>query len=191
MTPALMRNAKGVMVSVVAPLKSYRARIFILETRLELDQKPFGVIGDIIELSPWPPPPYLESATTYQPKPVPIPAETHVASCSISTRFRATLRLASKWMKECETSHKKCKGSNLSAAAMPTRLVDVGHAGQQSDPHIVTTTESDVHGQYLALSYCWGGYDGVKLTTSTLNALSSGIPLQTLPKNHSRRHICY
>jgi len=60
----------------------------------------------------------------------------------------------------------------------PSRLVFVGAA----NPRIVSLTNSESNLDYLALSYCWGGDDSMKLTTSTIGRWTESLPFTELPK---------
>ncbi|CZR58838.1 uncharacterized protein PAC_08730 [Phialocephala subalpina] len=80
-------------------------------------------------------------------------------------------------LKECQTSHRKCP-RNRAAPALPTRVLDVGLSG---DPLIkLHISGRQQHGEFLALSYCWGGSQKCQTTEDTIDEHSDGIVLQDL-----------
>lgn len=58
------------------------------------------------------------------------------------------ITLASSWIQECRTSHQHCHAR--SPTPLPTRVIDVSG----SQPFLMETNGG--HGDYIALSYCWG-----------------------------------
>jgi hypothetical protein len=60
----------------------------------------------------------------------------------------------------------------------PSRLVFVGAA----IPRIVSLTNSESKKDYIALSYCWGGDETMKLTRSTIGRWTQSLPFAELPK---------
>lgn len=59
--------------------------------------------------------------------------------------------LAASWLKDCIENHPTCGTSG--PAQLPTRVIDVGYT-EASEPHLVESR--GLHGNYVALSYCWG-----------------------------------
>jgi hypothetical protein len=67
---------------------------------------------------------------------------------------------------------------------LPSRVLDVGEAGDASDPFLyVPDDASQGQGTYVALSYCWGKDTGsfVMTTNSNIHERRAGIPLSSLP----------
>jgi hypothetical protein len=102
------------------------------------------------------------------------------------------LRLARRWLSECQHNHKSCL--NCLDIAPPTRLVDVGPADGSQDPRLLLTAEylnRDQAAQpglllpYLTLSHCWGQTPADapwKTTQATLATFTTSIPIEALPK---------
>ncbi|KXJ95669.1 heterokaryon incompatibility protein-domain-containing protein [Microdochium bolleyi] len=61
---------------------------------------------------------------------------------------------------------------------MPTRLLDLKSA---HGPVLVDSAAIDVVGPYVALSYCWGGANFIRTTTSNIDVHQRGIPTTSLP----------
>lgn len=85
-------------------------------------------------------------------------------------------RTIKSWLHQCTHDHASCT-SSLMEKPLPTRLVDVGSATQE--PFLVHT--QGLSGQYMALSYCWGMDQAVKLTTKLVDLPSVVFALNTLP----------
>ncbi|KIX97595.1 uncharacterized protein Z520_06373 [Fonsecaea multimorphosa CBS 102226] len=85
-------------------------------------------------------------------------------------------QLALKWYKTCQ-AHERChrpQGSTL-----PTRVIDVGRRPADT---ICLKTTSEVHGKYVALSYCWGDFLPLKLTRDVIKQFEVSIASASLPK---------
>ncbi|KAH0541569.1 hypothetical protein FGG08_003981 [Glutinoglossum americanum] len=165
-----LRTARNVMVTISTPGEDNHLAIFILETTLELSGK--QIKGCFIELSQNPP----YAPRSAQPK---IANLATLASCSISTSSEATWQLVMGLIEECIHSHDNCKEQGNFKSVLPTRLLNVDDPQR---PRVVVTATDSVEGPYLALSYCWGGTSGFKMTTSTFDTLKSGVPLRNLSK---------
>ncbi|ETS73638.1 hypothetical protein PFICI_14584 [Pestalotiopsis fici W106-1] len=81
-------------------------------------------------------------------------------------------------LKRCVDS---CDASDASQGDfLPTRLLDVSG----SIPRLVTTRAAsriqDTDARYLALSYCWGNGNQLKLTQDSIDWMTRGIPLELL-----------
>ncbi|KAL5331075.1 hypothetical protein ACEPPN_000604 [Leptodophora sp. 'Broadleaf-Isolate-01'] len=82
-------------------------------------------------------------------------------------------------LEECRRNHHKCPHDDASLP-LPCRVLHVGHA---NDSHIRLYVSNPTEKKpYLALSYCWGGDQPIKLTQLTLESMRTGITLSTLPK---------
>ncbi|KXJ96156.1 heterokaryon incompatibility protein-domain-containing protein [Microdochium bolleyi] len=66
---------------------------------------------------------------------------------------------------------------------LPARLVDLGPNNNEINPRLITVVPG-WSGQYVCLSYCWGGDQPLKATTNNLSSLSNppGFPYHDLPK---------
>lgn len=67
---------------------------------------------------------------------------------------------------------------------LPTRVVDLGKSGSESNPYVLET--GGRLGKYIALSYCWGegAKHPVELTKSTHSALLRNVEYAFLSKTH-------
>lgn len=80
--------------------------------------------------------------------------------------------------------HPQCRYSR--DTVLPTRVLNVGHPGSSSVHLQINDTET--HGSYLALSYCWGESEPssesppVVLRRNCLSDLTTGIKFESLPQ---------
>ncbi|KAK3934321.1 heterokaryon incompatibility protein 6 [Diplogelasinospora grovesii] len=82
-----------------------------------------------------------------------------------------------KWMHECEQKHgSACSPTNYSGR-LPRRVIDVSGGAEL---RLYEASEND-EGRYAALSYCWGGPQEFKTTSSTLAERISGFSVGALP----------
>jgi len=82
-------------------------------------------------------------------------------------------------LEECQKEHIKCP-ARLRDSILPTRLLAVGSDG---DPTIkLHISRPDERGQYLALSYCWGGPQQYKTTEENVADNCQAIQLEKLPQ---------
>jgi hypothetical protein len=58
--------------------------------------------------------------------------------------------LLQQWIRDCNEHHPHCSAHS---SKLPTRVIDIGEAGSQEPLLRVTNGE---HGEYVALSHCWG-----------------------------------
>lgn len=61
-------------------------------------------------------------------------------------------------------------------------MIHVGDGTKLSLPRLVERVNGEVQGPYVTLSYCWGGKNGFKLTSSTIEGLKHGIDPFKLPR---------
>jgi hypothetical protein len=104
-----------------------------------------------------------------------LPPVSGCACCDIIERARGLLE-------NCLSSHSECE--MLISPPLPSRVLDVGEAGDASDPFLyVPNDPSQDQGSYVALSYCWGEETGsfVMTTNSNIHKRRAGIPLSSLP----------
>ena len=82
---------------------------------------------------------------------------------------------------ECLSSHERCLSGDKRKRLLPKRVVDVGT--DQDSSMILHLSEPDERGDYVALSYCWGGPQQIKTTSDTIDAMASqGVALEELPQ---------
>ncbi|KAK5734126.1 hypothetical protein LTR17_009109 [Elasticomyces elasticus] len=88
----------------------------------------------------------------------------------------------------------KCPRTNTgsaSATSYPTRLLDFGKPSARPTVRLIHTADEIVHGHYNTLSYCWGGFQSLKLLDSNLTAFQSGIAIRELPLTFQHaREVC-
>ncbi|KAF9878017.1 heterokaryon incompatibility protein [Colletotrichum karsti] len=96
-------------------------------------------------------------------------------------KSKKALDAAKRLYTECKDSHDACQFSRDSV--LPSRVLDVGTAAEPSLKVFVNDTEQ--RGDYLALSYCWGGPQKGLLRRNTLGKMSSdaGIREKDLQKS--------
>ena len=82
--------------------------------------------------------------------------------------------------------HEQCRYSR--DTVLPTRVLDVGPTGSSGPSLHLQVNESETHGSYLALSYCWGKPDPnttskpLQLRRNSVAELTTEIKLQSLPQ---------
>jgi hypothetical protein len=72
----------------------------------------------------------------------------------ISTSSSHSQRLSETWIRECTTSHAKCRQGKTST--LPGRILDVSLDGENDQVRVVDTNNLSGDINYAALSYCWG-----------------------------------
>lgn len=84
----------------------------------------------------------------------------------------------------CLTSHPRCQPSRL--RVLPIRLLHVGKNGGDNLRVQLVTTEEHHTGNYVALSYCWGGQQPLQLTKANIkDLLRQPVEQRDLPKGLS------
>lgn len=81
------------------------------------------------------------------------------------------------WLRECQQNHKDCQVD--SNPCLPSRVIDVSNVDVDPKLHISAVNE---RGQYVALSYCWGGPQASKTTIANLETYKSRLNLSSLPQ---------
>lgn len=83
-----------------------------------------------------------------------------------------------KWISTCSLQHSRCL-KNVNPTSYPNRLLEVGKSGIR----LVPTRQENVHGPYVALSYCWGPppHNFLRLTSSNMDRFQVGIKDEQLP----------
>lgn len=88
------------------------------------------------------------------------------------------------WINTCRTEHQACQCSTSRDSILPTRVIDVG----TEEDNIVRlyTSSSDERGDFVYLSFIWGGARPTFTTTHhTIQSLMAGIPLCELSRIHA------
>ncbi|WPB05659.1 uncharacterized protein RHO25_010313 [Cercospora beticola] len=80
------------------------------------------------------------------------------------------------WTQQCIETHKNC--GNQKSDFTPSRLIQIGRKGTASQ----LVSSRDDSEPYVALSYCWGGNHGLRLTRSNLTALQNFLDVSKLNK---------
>jgi len=86
------------------------------------------------------------------------------------------------WLSQCFAAHTKCKASRSSrdTSFLPTRLIEIG----QPEPHKVrlrlSSDRLDASLGYATLSHCWGKAKTLKLTSTSIHNLRTGIAISEL-----------
>ncbi|KAK7981553.1 hypothetical protein PG988_003791 [Apiospora saccharicola] len=86
---------------------------------------------------------------------------------------------AKAWLRECQENHPECRARG-EHPRLPTRILDVGSMSDSQWIRLRIPVE-DQRGEYLALSYCWGGEQPFTTTTQTLETMKDGFPASELP----------
>ncbi len=110
------------------------------------------------------------------------PIESSPASAAGFARLRS-------WLQECRANHDECRKiaslGLVSGAAQPTnapaRLIRIDSVRGDHVMRLVTTDSLEIVPEFVALSYCWGGDQRLKCSTSTLASFMTEIPLAQLP----------
>lgn len=112
-------------------------------------------------------------------------------------------RFARSCLQTCMNEHPECRQGEASLSdtdpllspertdvgSLPSRLVDIDPNPGAQAIRIIHVGDIDLEAKtnlsskgYMALSYCWGGDQPVKLTKSSFSDLTSGIPISNLPQ---------
>jgi serine/threonine protein kinase len=90
---------------------------------------------------------------------------------------------AQTWLQQCSHSHEACSHANSGdAKTLPTRLLDIGSAGNESCIRLVDSSSIGSRPDsvdYVALSHMWTESHAT-LTANSLDVMKVGIPLSTL-----------
>ncbi|KAI1372460.1 heterokaryon incompatibility protein-domain-containing protein [Hypoxylon crocopeplum] len=100
------------------------------------------------------------------------PIETDVASPAVIAAARKLISL-------CHHSHPTCRAAG--EASSPSRVINV--AGPDGSYIYLCSPRNLTTEGYVALSYCWGGDQPVKLLSNNKAALADGVPLTSLPSS--------
>jgi len=89
------------------------------------------------------------------------------------------MSMAKEWLAGCLETHKTCRESSANLPVLPTRVIDVGAAGTNSEPFLYVPEGK--RGEWVTLSHCWGNVRPFTTTTATLEINKASIPLAQLP----------
>ena len=84
---------------------------------------------------------------------------------------------AKAWIRNCQSSHPNCPRAKIQR--LPSRVVDVGTESKSPSVRVHTVAAQQC-GEYICLSYCWGGPQAITATQNTLQELQNGIPVENL-----------
>ncbi|CAH0057394.1 unnamed protein product [Clonostachys solani] len=96
-----------------------------------------------------------------------------------NTNCPETFQQLRDWISTCDKDHEVCLVS--STVSLPTRILDLGGTDEEHADAKLRNGQNE-SGRYATLSHCWGGYQPLKTTKSTLDAHTANIPFQDLPK---------
>jgi serine/threonine protein kinase len=88
----------------------------------------------------------------------------------------ALIDAARLWLDECHLSHERCQKPGTDF--VPSRILDVT---TYNDSIKLQPTFVGFSGSYVTLSHCWGGGEILKTTKATLDSMTSGIEISSLP----------
>lgn len=100
----------------------------------------------------------------------------------IETNPSSALLKARGWLERCLESHSNCPKPG---GHIPTRLLSLSATAECPEPRIYLQLASETKGSvpYVALSYCWGGDQVLKLEKSSLHRfITAGIGIEELPR---------
>lgn len=87
------------------------------------------------------------------------------------------LNQARTYLEECLENHKHCAWAKMGSKSLPTRVLDVGSDTVAPRLHV----SEGAAGNWVALSYCWGGASDFILTAETTSRFENGVPLDEFP----------
>jgi hypothetical protein len=120
-----------------------------------------------------------------------LPEYTESSGDTSSLQAASTIR---DWIHECQQTHHDCT-KNEQPQSTPDRILELGN-----DVVILRKSQDLIRPlQYACLSHCWGPKGpSFRLTSSTAEALMSGVPITRLPQTFQdavkvcqRINICY
>ncbi|KAG4428236.1 hypothetical protein IFR05_016281 [Cadophora sp. M221] len=82
----------------------------------------------------------------------------------------STIARLQTWIKICDQEHEDCHDESL--PVLPTRVLDLGEPGFTGNVKLVETNGR--HGQYIALSHCWGTSNSFLTTRDTIESRKNG-----------------
>jgi len=100
---------------------------------------------------------------------------------SLSTSSLATFGWIKELLENCQSFHKSCRKSFISATQVPTRLLDVSAFEANGTVRLVEAFSRIPRPKYLALSHRWGTSPTTKLVQSTKSAFEKSVLVCSLP----------
>ena len=101
---------------------------------------------------------------------------------SLHTDSDESFACAGTWLQTCLNRHQVCNINRQLNNYRPRRLLEVSIFNSQLSVMLMTSQRIPWPTQYLTLSHCWGGAEGLSLTQARLLPFSERIPLESLPK---------
>lgn len=99
-----------------------------------------------------------------------------------STGSDSNIALATKWLSDCSAKHSTYHSFDEGQERWyPTRLLDVGKDGEESDVRLMVSGTDFPRGPDLNLSHCWGSALVSKLKMRDLEKSNAGITTSALP----------
>jgi hypothetical protein len=89
------------------------------------------------------------------------------------------LDLLGQWLSICQREHRSLGCPDIEDVVLPTRILYFGTTIDLQDVHLLTSEGQT--GKYVALSYCWGGQNSLVATKATIEQMSRGIALASMP----------
>ncbi|KAF7924545.1 hypothetical protein EAE99_006493 [Botrytis elliptica] len=96
---------------------------------------------------------------------------------STDVSSKESFNLISIWLRQCILHHKECRNRGEIDKRLPSRVIDVRSEGE--DPLLVETNQR--HGNWVALSYCWGSSPTTTTTRRNFQQYCNKIPMSALP----------
>jgi hypothetical protein len=96
-----------------------------------------------------------------------------------STGSLAGHHLLKKWLDNCLAQHEACRATRA-GAFRPTRLIDLQAFCEAEDVRVVPGHSTC--GDYITLSYCWGGTSPLVLDPDTFEELHTRIQWEKVPQ---------
>ncbi|KAL3431738.1 heterokaryon incompatibility protein-domain-containing protein [Aspergillus tetrazonus] len=95
-----------------------------------------------------------------------------------SSSSEESFRVVKGWISDCNQKHPNCLQDPKSRSVLPRRLIEIGENG------FLKLREASLgeQGQYVALSYCWGGSQKFQTTKATIAERRNGFSIADLPK---------
>ena len=99
-----------------------------------------------------------------------------------STGSQLCWKIAMRWLGTCITHHPQCREPRSVTDWLPTRLIDVGVAGDSQEPRLLLTSELKNRNNigYTTLSHRWASARVAKLESSNIDLFRRRIPLESL-----------
>ncbi|CAG9981499.1 unnamed protein product [Clonostachys byssicola] len=95
---------------------------------------------------------------------------------TMTTGSERSLAVAKAWMERCETEHETCR--RLNVGKLPSRVIEVSSDSHPPRIHISVGEQLP----YVALSYCWGAEQNIRLLSTNIETYMEGIPNDSIPR---------